>query len=74
MIAGMSEAEDVLAGDVRACLILPYDVVAQSAAPDTTLLGFLQSSYEAAADFGAWDRAALERAEIPRSPEQPRHG
>jgi hypothetical protein len=47
--------------------ILPYDVVRQSAAPDTTLLEFLQSSYEAAADFGAWDRAALERAEIPRS-------
>ena len=48
--------------------ILPYDLVRQSAAPDTTLLEFLQSSYEAAADFGAWDRAALERAEIPRSP------
>jgi len=47
--------------------ILPYEVVRQSAAPDTTLLEFLQSSYEAAADFGAWDRAALELPKIPRS-------
>jgi hypothetical protein len=43
--------------------ILPYDDVRQSASPDGTLLEFLQSSYEAAADFGAWDRSALERAE-----------
>lgn len=47
--------------------ILPYDDVRRSAAPDTTLLEFLQSTYDAAADFGAWDRAALERAELPRS-------
>jgi hypothetical protein len=43
--------------------ILPYDDVRQSASPDGTLLEFFQSSYEAAADFGAWDRSALERAE-----------
>lgn len=43
--------------------ILPYDDVRQAAAPDAALLEFLQSSYEAAADLGAWDRAALERAE-----------
>ena len=45
--------------------ILPYDEVRQSPAPDATLLEFLQTTYEAAADFGAWDRPALERAEIP---------
>jgi len=28
--------------------------------PDATLLGFLQTTYEAAADLGRWDRAALE--------------
>jgi hypothetical protein len=42
---------------------LPYDTVRTAVAPDEALLAFLQSSYEAAADFGAWDRAALERVE-----------
>jgi hypothetical protein len=41
--------------------ILPYDAVRQSADPDETLLGFLQSTYEAAADRAAWERRALER-------------
>jgi len=31
-----------------------------SADPDRTLLGFLQSTYEAAAINAAWDREALE--------------
>jgi Family of unknown function (DUF5996) len=42
--------------------ILKYDDVRQANAPDDALLDFLQSSYEAAADLAAWDRAALERA------------
>jgi hypothetical protein len=42
--------------------VLPYDVVRQAADPDRTLTGFLQETYEAAADRAAWDRAALERA------------
>lgn len=41
--------------------ILPYDRVRDSPTPDDTLLEFLQSTYEAAADLGEWDRAALER-------------
>jgi hypothetical protein len=41
--------------------ILPYDVVRESDSPDEVLLAFLQSTYEAAADLGHWDRAALER-------------
>ena len=41
--------------------ILAYDVVRQAASPDETLLGFLQTTYEAAANLGRWDRAALER-------------
>jgi len=40
--------------------LLPYDHVRQSASPDGTLLEFLQTTYEAAADLGGWDRAALE--------------
>ena len=43
--------------------MLPYDSVRLSASPDDTLLTFLQSTYEAAADLGGWDRGALERSE-----------
>jgi hypothetical protein len=46
--------------------ILPYDVVRASESPDETLLGFLQSTYEAAANLGNWDRSALERSEDTR--------
>jgi hypothetical protein len=42
--------------------ILPYDAVRTAASPDGALLEFLQSTYEAAAELGRWDRAALERA------------
>ena len=41
--------------------ILPYDAVRQASEPDTLLLGFLQETYEAAADLAQWDRKALER-------------
>jgi hypothetical protein len=40
--------------------ILRYDAVRTAADPDRTLMAFLQSSYEAAAELGRWDRAALE--------------
>ncbi len=46
--------------------VLPYDAVRTAASPDEALLAFLQSTYEAAADLGKWDRAALERA-VPRA-------
>lgn len=42
--------------------ILPYDVVRGSDAPDDTLLGFLQATYDAAADLAGWDRRALEKS------------
>jgi hypothetical protein len=42
--------------------ILPYEAVRQSDAPDAMLLDFLQSTYEAAANLGRWERAGLERA------------
>jgi len=41
--------------------ILPYDVVRTSTDPDEVLLSFLQTTYEAAANLGNWDREALER-------------
>jgi hypothetical protein len=42
--------------------LLPYDSVRTAKEPDELLLAFLQSTYEAAANLGGWDRAALERA------------
>jgi Family of unknown function (DUF5996) len=42
--------------------ILPYDAVREAGDPDRLLLGFLQETYEAAADLAKWDREALERA------------
>jgi Family of unknown function (DUF5996) len=42
--------------------LLPYDAVRTASEPDATLLAFLQSTYEAAARNGNWDRAALECA------------
>ena len=41
--------------------ILPYEAVRLAPSPDAMLLEFLQSTYQAAADLGAWDRSALER-------------
>jgi hypothetical protein len=41
--------------------LLPYDVVRTSTFPDDILLSFLQSTYEAAATSGNWDRSTLER-------------
>jgi len=41
--------------------LLMYDDVRQAASPREALLAFLQSTYDAAADLGKWDRKALER-------------
>jgi hypothetical protein len=41
--------------------LLPYDAVREADSPDDALLDFLQSTYEAAATLGRWDRASLER-------------
>lgn len=42
--------------------VLDYDAVRMSADPEAMLLAFFQSTYDAAANAGRWDRAALERA------------
>jgi hypothetical protein len=41
--------------------VLPYELVRTAHDPDTTLLEFLQATYDAAADTAKWDRAALDR-------------
>ncbi|MBE9181412.1 hypothetical protein IQ268_22885 [Oculatella sp. LEGE 06141] len=40
--------------------VLPYEAVRQADDPDTAVLEFLQTTYEAAANLGGWDRATLE--------------
>ena len=50
--------------------ILPYDAVRLASDPDATLMEFLQSTYDAAADLAKWDRKALECAL--GEPEKPR--
>ena len=47
--------------------LLPYEAVRLSENPDAVLLDFLQSTYEAAASLGQWNREALERRSIERS-------
>jgi hypothetical protein len=46
--------------DIRE-FILPYEKVRSAATPDETLLEFLQSTYDAAANLANWDRADLDR-------------
>lgn len=49
--------------------LLPYEAVRTAPSPDDALLAFLQSTYEAAADQGGWDREALEGPlGVPRVP------
>lgn len=49
--------------------ILPYEAVRTARDPEATLMDFLQSTYEAAADLGKWDRANLEcELGVPRRP------
>lgn len=45
--------------------LLPYDEVRKAGDPDRALMEFAQSTYEAAANLGRWDRAALERGDVP---------
>jgi hypothetical protein len=40
--------------------LLPYRAVRTAPDPDAALLSFFQSTYDAAAELGRWDRAALE--------------
>jgi hypothetical protein len=44
--------------------LLPYEAVRRAENPERELLSFLQSTYEAAAETGGWDRANLERTAL----------
>lgn len=45
----------------QSLFLLNYDDVRNAANPEETLMEFLQSTYEAGANLGNWDRASLER-------------
>jgi uncharacterized protein DUF5996 len=47
--------------------LLMYDDMRAAPSPRATLLDFCQTTYEAAADLGHWDRSALERPASPQS-------
>ncbi|MBY5162339.1 DUF5996 family protein [Salsipaludibacter albus] len=47
--------------------LLPYEAVRTAPDPDATLLDFLQTTYEAAADHGDWDRDVLEDDPVRRA-------
>lgn len=61
--------------------LLPYEAVRQAPSPPAALLEFLESTYDAAASLGRWDRARVERPliggkftgrrRVPLPPEQP---
>jgi hypothetical protein len=40
--------------------VLPYELVRTAPSPDEALLRFFQTTYDAAAELGSWDREALE--------------
>jgi uncharacterized protein DUF5996 len=64
--AAVRPAEAFYSDDLRE-FILPYDAVRKSPSPDRTLLDFLETTYEAAASLGQWNRGSLERPQDPRS-------
>jgi hypothetical protein len=45
--------------------VLPYEAARREASPESAVLQFLQSTYEAAATLGKWQRDALERQRLP---------
>lgn len=57
--APIEPASAFYSADLRE-FILPYDQVRNVRSPEETLLSFLQTTYEAAADLAKWDRASLE--------------
>ena len=51
--------------------LLPYEAVRRAPNPAATLMTFLQSTYEAAAEAAGWDRRRLERPTARRAPASP---
>ena len=45
--------------------VLPYEAARRAASPESAVLDFLQSTYEAAANLGKWQRDSLEGPRLP---------
>lgn len=56
----MVQPEEAFFSNEMGEFMLMYDVVRKSSYPENTLIQFLQSTYEAAAKVGSWNREALE--------------
>lgn len=73
--AGYSEArvgpEGAYCDGTLKLFLLPYDIVRSAAEPERVLHEFFQSTYEAAANLGRWDRARLERPFLAHPLRQP---
>jgi hypothetical protein len=65
--AAQVQPREAFYSDRLGWFLLPYETVRLSENPDAVLLAFLQTTYEAAAILGQWDREALERRSIERS-------
>jgi hypothetical protein len=64
--AARIEPREALYNEDLGEFILPYDAVRLATSPDDALLAFLQSTYDAAARLGHWDRQALEWSGPPK--------
>jgi hypothetical protein len=60
--------------DELAEFVLPYETVRSAADPEETLLAFQQSTYEAAADAGHWDRPRSRGRRGRHQPTRPQPG
>lgn len=65
--AAVTPAEAYYSTDLRE-FVLPYEAVRSAEDPDAALLSFLQSTYEAAATLGSWNRDGLEQVPAKRRP------
>jgi hypothetical protein len=59
-----SQVTAIISHVVRLACELPYEAVRQADDPDAMILAFFQSTYEAAAILGHWDRDALEHTPL----------
>ena len=62
------EPEDAIWSTQMGEWLLPYEAVRTAADPETALMNFLQTTYRAAADLAAWDRALECGIGSPRRP------
>jgi hypothetical protein len=66
--AGFSKAEvspaTAVYGSQFSEFLLPYEDVRTAASPEKTLLGFLQTTYEAGATLGSWDRSLVKSSSV----------